>query len=110
MAAIEKEVDNFLKAGGFIEGEFFQPEEFPEQHPVSEEEAAIFDAAVNGYPMLNAKAATVASRAIENGTEYLFTATPLPRDDRPDFPPMGDIKVYVTVEEGQAPVFTQVLR
>jgi flavodoxin len=110
VAAIEKEVDRFLKAGGFIEGEYFQPEEFPGQHPVSEEEAAIFDAAVNGYPMLNAKAATVASRPAENGTEYLFTATPLPREDRPDFPPMGDVKVYVLAEEGQAPVFTQVLR
>ena len=110
VAAIEKEVDNFLKAGGFIEGEFFQPGEFGEEHPVSEEEAAIFDAAVNGYPMLNAKAATVASRAIENGTEYLFTATPLPREDRPDFPPMGDVKVYVIAEEGQNPEFTQVLR
>ena len=110
VAAIEKEVDNFLKAGGFIEGEYFQPGDFGEEHPASEEEAAIFDAAVNGYPMLNAKAATVASRAIENGTEYLFTATPLPREDRPDFPPMGNVKVYVTVEEGQNPEFTQVLR
>ncbi len=112
IAAIEKESDNFLKAGGFMEGECFQPEEFGEQHPASEEEAAIFDAAVNGYPMLNAKAATVASRAIENGTEYLFTATPLPREGEGDgkFPPMGDVKVYVTVEDGQAPEFTQVLR
>ena len=108
--AIEKEVDNFLKAGGFLEGDFFQPGEFGEEHQVSEEEAAIFDAAVDGYPMLNAKAATVASRAIENGTEYLFTATPLPREDRPDFPPMGNVKVYVIVEEGQSPVFTQVVR
>ena len=67
-AAIEKEIDNFLKAGGFMEGEFFQPGEFSEPQPATEEEAAIFDAAVNGYPMLNAKAATVASRPIENGT------------------------------------------
>lgn len=108
--AIEKEVDRFLKAGGFIEGEYFQPGVFSESHPVSKEEAAIFDAAVNGYPMLNAKAATVASRAAENGTEYLFTATPLPREDRPDFPPMGDITVFVLAEDGQAPVFTHVIR
>ena len=108
--AVEKEVDRFLKAGGFIEGDFFKPEEFPEQHPASEEEAAIFDAAVNGYPMLNAKAATVSSRAVENGIEYRFTATPVPSEDRPDFPPMGDVTVFVLVEDGQAPVFTQVLR
>ena len=108
--AVEKEVDRFLKAGGFIEGEFFKPEEFPEQHPASEEEAAIFNAAVNGYPMLNAKAATVSSRAVENGIEYRFTATPVPSEDRPDFPPMGDVTVFVLAEDGQAPVFTQVLR
>ena len=108
--AVEKEVDRFLKAGGFIEGDFFKPEEFPEQHPASEEEAAIFDAAVNGYPMLNAKAATVSSRAVENGIEYRFTATPVPSEDRPDFPPMGDVTVFVLAENGQAPVFTQVLR
>ena len=108
--AVEKEVDRFLKAGGFIEGDFFKPEEFPEQHPASEEEAAIFDAAVNGYPMLNAKAATVSSRAVENGIEYRFTATPVPSEDRPDFPPMGDVTVFVLAEDGQAPVFTQVLR
>ena len=110
IAAVEKEIDRFLKANGFIEGDYFKPEDFPEQHPASEEEVAIFDAAVNGYPMLNAKASTVASRAIENGMEYLFVATPAPREDRPDFPPMGDVKVYVIAEEGQAPVFTQVIR
>ena len=110
IAAIEKEVDRFLKAGGFTEGEYFQPEEFPEQHPVSEEEAAIFDAAVNGYPMLDAKAETVASRPAENGIEYLFTAEQLPREGAPDMPPMPDVKVYVLAEEGQAPVFTQVVR
>ena len=37
VAAIEKEVDNFLKAGGFIEGEFFRRGEFGEEHPVSED-------------------------------------------------------------------------
>ena len=110
LEAMPKEVEQFLVAGGFIEGEYFQPEEFPEQHPVSEEEAAIFDAAVNGYPMLSAKASTVASRPAENGIEYLFTAEQLPREGAPDMPPMPDVKVYVLAEEGQAPVFTQVVR
>ena len=116
MAAVPREVDQFLKAGGFLEGEFFQPQEFPEQHEVSAEEAAIFDAAVDGYPMLNAKAKTVASRTIPDGVEYLFTAENLPReaapaadDDKPQMPPTV-IQVYVTVAEGEAPVFTQVVR
>ncbi len=110
LEAMPKEIDQFLKANGFIEGEFTKLEAFPEQHPVSEEEAAIFNAAVEGYPMLNAEAKTVASRTLPNGTEYLFTAADRPREDRPNIPPAGELKVYVTVVEGEAPVFTQVVR
>ena len=101
-----EEVDQFLKASGFVDGEFFTPEDFPKQHAVSEEEAAIFDAAVDGYPMIHAKSNTVASRALPNGTEYLFTAANIP-DERTQ---EGEIKVYVSVFEGKAPVFTKVIR
>ena len=107
--AVPKEVEVFLKTIGLIEGEFFAPADFPEQHPVSADEAAIFDAAVNGYPMLNAKAKTVASRTILDGTEYLFTAMDQPRGDKADMPP-AIVKVYVTVENGKTPEFTKVVR
>ena len=110
MDAVPYEIDQFLKANGFLEGEYVKLEAFPEQHEVSEEEAAIFNAAVDGYPMLNAQAKTVASRPLPNGTEYLFTAVDLPREGRDDMPPAGELQVYVTVIEGQAPVFTQVVR
>ena len=60
--------------------------------------------------MLHAEAKTVAIRALPNGTEYLFTAVDLPREDKPDMPPAGEMKVYVTVENGQSPVFTKVIR
>lgn len=110
MEAMPKEVEQYLIAGGFLEGEYVQLEEFPEQHAVSEEESAIFDAAVDGYPMLNAKATTVASRTIPEGTEYLFTAVDLPREDNPKMPPAGEMNVYVTVVTGEAPVFTKVIR
>ena len=105
-----KEIDYFLKANGFVEGEFVKLEEFPEQHPVSEGEAAIFDAAVGDYPMMHAKAVSVATRAIPEGTEYFFTAIDLPREDRPNMPPAGEMKVYVTMAEGEAPIFTKVIR
>ena len=108
--AVPKEVEQFLTVGGFIEGAYVLPEEFPEQHPVSADEAAIFDAAVDGYPMLNAKAMTVATRAIPEGTEYLFTAKDMPREDNPKMPPAGELKVYVTVEKDAKPVFTKVVR
>lgn len=110
LEAMPKEIDYFLKANGFLEGEFVKLEDFPEQHPVSEEEAAIFDAAVGDYPMMHAQAKTVAVRAIPDGTEYLFTAVDLPREDRPNMPPAGEMQVYVTVPEGEAPVFTKVIR
>lgn len=108
--AMPKEVEQFLIAGGFVEGEYNPLPEFPEQHEVTAEETAIFDAAVDGYPMLHAKAKSVATRAIPDGTEYLFIAEDIRRDDRPDMPPAGDIQVYVTVLNGQTPVFTKVVR
>lgn len=110
LEAMPKEIDQFLKVNGFLDGEYTKLEEFPEQHPVSEEEAAIFDAAVGDYPMIHAQAKTVASRVIPEGTEYAFTAVDLPREDRPDMPSAGEITVYVTVVGDQAPVFTRVVR
>lgn len=110
LEAMPKEIDQFLKANGFIEGEYTKLEEFPEQHPVSEEEAAIFDAAVGDYPMMHAQAKAVASRTIPEGSEYMFTAVDLPREDMPNMPPAGEMTVYVSVVGEEAPVFTRVIR
>lgn len=110
LEAIPKEVDQFLKEGGFIEGEYTQLADFSDQQPVSEAEAAIFEAAVGDYPMMHAKAESVGSRILPNGNEYLFIAVDLPREENPDMPPMGQMKVYVTVIDGEAPAFTKVVR
>ena len=110
MDAVPKEVEQFLTVSGFLEGAYVLPEPFPEQHLVNSDEAAIFNAAVDGYPMLNAKAKSVASRAIPEGIEYLFTAVDMPREDKPDMPPAGELQVYVTVEKDAKPVFTKVVR
>ena len=118
MSAMPKEVEHFLKLYAPLMDKFkttntsspFVPADFPEQHPVSAGEVAIFDAAVNGYPMLNAKAKTVASRTVLDGTEYLFTAMDMPRENKADMPPASEIKVYVLVEKGKAPEFTRVVR
>ena len=110
MDAMPAEVDRFLKAAGFLEGEYVAPEEFPEAHPVSEEEAAIFAASIADYPMMTGTtASTVTSRPAPNGAEYKFTAVAAPRPDMPDAPAM-EMTVFVLVENGKAPVFTQVLR
>ena len=110
LKAMPAEVDEFLKAGGFIEGECTVLDDFSEEHAVSDEESQIFDAAVGDYPMIKAKATTVASRSIPGGMEYLFTASNLPREGAAPDEPAGEIKVYVNALDGQAPEFTQVLR
>ena len=110
MDAMPQDVDQFLKASGFLEGEYTQLDDFGELHPVSDEESAIFNAAVDGYPMLHAQAKNVATRNIPDGKEYLFDAIDLPREDNAKMPPAGSLKVYVTVKEGAAPVFTNVVR
>lgn len=109
MADMPEEVDRFLKAGGFIEGEFVKLDDFPEAHAANEDESAIFDAAVDGYRMLSAKASEVASRDIPGGKEYKFTALTAPREATPDSK-MTEITVFVTVKDGKAPEFTQVVR
>jgi hypothetical protein len=58
--------------------------------------------------MIRAKAATVAQRDIEGGVEYLFTAKESPRG--PQQAAAGEMKIYVTVLNGQEPEFTQVAR
>ena len=111
LAAAPQEVDQFLKANGFIEGEFTKLDDFSEPQPATEELSAIFDKAVGDYPMISAKATTVASRAVPGGTEYLFTAVDKPRPGAPAGPaPAGELKVYVLALDGEAPVFTQVVR
>lgn len=106
--AAPAEIDRFLKTGGFIKGETVKLEEFPAPKPVTEEESAIFDAAVGSYPMIHAKATEAASRAVPEGREYLFTARDLPRDGGET---LGrELKVYVLAADGQDPVFTQVVR
>ena len=112
--AVPAELDRFLKEGGFVEGECEPLPEFPEQKPVTEEEAAIFNAAVGDYPMMHAQAETVASREVPGGVEYCFTARDLPREGGLKGPggamPERTMTVYVLVEQEKAPVFTRVNR
>ena len=110
LKAMPKEIDRFLKEFHFIEGDFYKPGDFSELQPVTEAEEAIFNAAVGDYPMMNAKAEMVCARPIPHGMEYLFLAKDMPREDNPDMPPAGEMKVYVTALDGETPEFTQVVR
>ncbi len=110
MQAMEAELDRFLKERGYIAGEVVKLDEFGRMHPASEAEAAIFDEAVAGYRMISARASQVASRSIPGGTEYLFTAVDLPREGEEPADNPRTMQVYVTVADGAAPEFTQVVR
>ena len=106
VSAAPDEINQFLIRNGFLKGEVEKLEDFSEQKPVSGDEAAIFNVAVAGYPMLNAKATTVGSRSISTGTEYLFHADNTNADGE-----VSDIQVWVTLrKDGSAPEFTLVER
>ena len=108
--AAKAEVDYFLKVNGFLAGDVTPLPDFSETRPATEEDAAIFAAAVGTYPMIHAAATEVASRTVPGGTEYLFTAKDLPMGPIAADAPDHFIKVYVLAEDGKEPVFTQVLR
>ena len=110
MNAMPAEIDQFLKESGFIKGEYVILEDFSDLHEATAEESSIFDKAVGNYPMIHAKAVMVASRNIPGGIEYLYVAEDLPRETKGNMPPAGQMKVYVQMMAGQAPVFTRVVR
>ena len=117
MESMPWEIDIFLKETGFIKGKTQPTASFPYPHPVMEKEIAIFDTAVNGYPMLNAEPVEVAICSTNGGVEYLFTAVDKPREEpevadgkKPDLPPAGKLKVHVFVPKDGKPEFTRVVR
>jgi len=99
--AIPSEVDSFLKAGGFLAGDYTPLPDFSAQAPASDELKALFHAAVDSYGMIRAEAETVGVRDIPGGKEYLFTA----REGMG-----GSIQIYVIDPDNGDPVFTQVVR
>ena len=104
-AAVPAEIGRFLIKNGFIEGELEEIGDYSEQKPVTEEEAALFDAACSDYQYPLGTPVTTGSRKASWGTDYLFTA----ETSNPD----GSIsrsEVYVTVDNAGKAEFTQVVR
>ncbi|MBQ1693308.1 MAG: hypothetical protein II019_03525 [Bacteroidales bacterium] len=99
--AIPSEVDYFLKANGFLGGDFTPLPDFSAQAPATEEQKALFHAAVDSYGMIRAEAESAGVRDIPGGKEYLFTAREAMG---------GTIQVYVIDPDNGDPVFTQVVR
>ena len=97
----------FLLKNGLIEGEYVALPEFSELQDVTEEQKAIFNEATGSYSMLHATPLKVATRTIEEGTEYKYTAEDQGRDGQ-----KSEITIYVVkpAAEGQPAYFTEVVR
>ena len=110
LEAMPAEVGQFLIYHHLIDGELKEVEPWGPEHDVTAEEAAIFDAAVGDYPMIHARAVRVSSHPIEGGIEYNFLAENIKDDGQPEFPGANRIGVWVIALDGQAPIFTRVVR
>lgn len=100
-----KELDRFLVEQGLIDGEVEALPGYTEMQPLTEEETAIFEAAIATYPMLaGTVASTCGARVTPEGTDYIFSAGPADR------PSSMQIVVTVPAAEGSVPEFVEAIR
>lgn len=102
LADAPAEVENFLKQGGYIEGEAAPSIEYGDEQPVTEQDVAVYDAACGDYPMLHATPISVATTDTDAATYYLFTAE--------ENGSTLQVKVVAPKADGATPVFTEVIR
>ena len=102
--AVKDEVNRFLIEQNYIDGSVETLPEYGEAHPVSEEEAAIFDAACSSYQFPLGTPISVGSRKTSAGTDYRY--------DVESAGPAGVSRsvIYVSVFNGRDPEFTEVVR
>ncbi|MBO4372025.1 MAG: hypothetical protein J5826_03750, partial [Bacteroidales bacterium] len=101
LASAPAEIEQFLIKGGFKQGTLEQLPEFSAQKDCTEEEKAIFTEATSGYQFPLGDPASVGSRKISGGTEYLFNV---------EGQNGAKSQIYVIAKEGAKPEFTQVVR
>lgn len=100
------EVERFLIEGGFVEGSIDPLPDFSEAVAVAEADSAVFAAACSGYKYPLGTPATVARRALPDGsTGYKFTAKSKDRDG-------ADVvaTIYIVAPKDGKPEFTSVVR
>lgn len=101
ITAAAADVKQFLINAGIIAGEKVELPAFGETQDITAEAKSIFDAACSSYSMPLGEPVSFSTRALANGTEYLFSVVN-------NGNPAGQI--YVTAAEGKEPEFTQVVR
>lgn len=107
LAAMSEEVNRFLIERGFKEGEVEALPAFMEHHPISAEEAAVFDQACSDYQFPLGIPFDVAVRESATRIDYEFSVNTTGKEAD------GVLStIYVTVgkEAGSKPEFTQVVR
>ena len=107
LAKADAELDEFLARIGVTPGDAKPLPAFTEQRDLTEEEAAIFEAACGSYQMPLGTPISVAVRSLDNGTEYLFVSKVTGFDGSE-----GTQQIYVIQgnEPGSVAEFTQVVR
>ncbi len=99
------EVERFLIINGMREGQVEDLPEYSTQQPLTPEEADIFQQACGSYPMPIGTPVSVGNRETSKSKDYLYTVNSVtPQGDT------IDALVYVTIENGEAPDFTHIVR
>ena len=105
VASAAKELNRFLIEEGYKEGNISKLPEYSAQQPVTDEEKAIFDTACSSYQFPLGTPETAGKRTTDESTDYKFTVKSRGMNGEE-----ATSTIYVTVEKGGKPEFTEVVR
>ncbi len=105
LKAMPEEVERFLIEQGLLEGTLEELEEYSEQQPVTEEEAALFEEACGDYQFPLGTPVTVGKRPAKEGEDYRFSAKAVTPEGQEAM-----FTIYVVKKEGEKAEFTRVVR
>ena len=105
VAKATKELDRFLIENGYKKGNVKPLAAYSEQKPVTDAEKALFDAACSSYQFPLGTPQTAGKRETPDGTDYKFSVKSRGMNGEE-----ATSTIYVTVEKGGKPEFTEVVR
>lgn len=105
LTEVAEEIHRFLVESGYKEGSIEPLAPFGEHHPVDKEEEDIFNQACGDYQFPLGTPIDVAVRHRTYTTDYEYSAKSQDKDGKETI-----ATIYVTVEIGSKPYFTQVIR
>ena len=105
VAKAAKELDRFLTENGYKKGAVKALPAYSAQKPVTDAEKALFDAACSSYQFPLGTPQTVGKRETPDGTDYEFKVKSRGMNGEE-----ATSTIYVTVEKGGKPEFTEVVR